>query len=214
MNSKLLVFLLLCVFSHLGQTLDVSSTRIENNAESCHLAWFNQRASNQILFWESGPSFPTCPSSYIGSKNEVSGLFCATNVEQNLDVLLVATDNYVIAVSAPPSEQTGFEKILDSTGGNSAIEMYYDVSNANQDLWCAENQAATIWEPKGETDTCYGVPLTSDKLTLCIYTNSECSIDGTCWMDTVSSSITMHPVYPFFDGVYSAPALLYSFVDL
>lgn len=206
--AKLLLTIL--IFQNVAG-ISVSTTRIQHNNELCYLNWFNEN-SIAVILYGSG-SFPTCPSSYTGTRITLFGLYCASG-SQNLDVIGTDVNKYVIGVPNPPTDQTGTEKELDSSGGVTKVKMNYITSDINAEIWCASNTAATSWSPKGNTDICYGVPATTEKITLCRYTVSECSIDGTCYMETVSSSLNMYPVYPFFSTVFSTSQVEYTFSDL
>jgi hypothetical protein len=142
------------------------------------------------------------------------GLYCATNIETNYNFVETTTSSvYVMSTAQYSSNIPTFTRNFDATTGTTSVDMKYAEINPGQEsFWCASDSSMLSWQPVGVNDVCYGVPVSSLKMTYCTYATSLCSIDGECYLDNLSNSIYLYNVIPFFSGVITQSDLEYTFI--
>lgn len=213
MINIFLIALVLLGASSSVEGYTVISRSISHNTLGCYIYYINEVTVNAILLSSTdGVTFPTCPSTYTLGEQNIAGLFCATNLEQNYNLLEETTNKYTVTAANAPHAPQLFTRELDATSGTAAVKLSYaELTPGSESIWCSSAVDLTTWTPIQVGQTCYGIPTAAQMFSYCVYTNSVCSVDGECFLDTVANEVHLYGILPFFDGVVPAADTEYTF---
>lgn len=199
---------LVTVFALLALTcaITVVERNLLHNTANCHLNVIDDTSKKGYLLYSPDDTFITCPSSMMVMPIRINGIYCSTNRNMLMNVAELETDIY--GIEAISSSGLGFQSDhilhhIDISSGTSTS--VYTASNYDEynNLICVDDTGFSTWIEAG-SQTCLGIPDTRFGISYCIYTNSFCTVDNHCELDTLDQQINLYGVVPFFDDVWPA----------
>jgi hypothetical protein len=207
------LFVILLITQRINGIVTQSST-LTHNALGCTLVVFNDQLLTHTFYnFGSGTSFPSCPSSTVQSPSLYNDIVCVTNLNQGVLLLQETATTWAFARTNPFPDPTNIvlnvvDWGIDTTGGTS--DSLFNIMNSSPfdnylNCYNAQDESSSV--PAGTTP-CVGKP--DLMVTLCVYTNSICDLDGDCHMDTLASSFYAYEMTPFVSGVWADSLVSFS----